>query len=158
MIVDARRNRSKNSERIGSLNLSRGALALMRGSFSAQKISRKYPVLAGLHRGIDGGLIGVLLCAALMSALALHSQYLWRLSFSRLEITRDLTHRLEESIANLEIYLLNSVISPKTVVETKSTDLIYIDPPINDSHIYKNSSDNIDYYHGLLSHPVTYGY
>ena len=93
-----------------------------------------------------------------MSALALHSQYLWRLSFSRLEITRDLTHRLEESIANLERYLLNSVILPKTVVETKSTDLIYIDPPSKDSHTFVNSSDGVDYYHGLLTRPVTYGY
>ena len=70
---------------------------------------RKHPLLAGFHRSIDGALAGVILCAALMSALALHSQYLWTLSFSKLEMTRDLNQRLEESIANLEKHFLDTV-------------------------------------------------
>ena len=82
----------------------------MKGPFSPNKISRRYPILAAFHRGIDGGLAGVLLCTALMSALALHSQYLWTTSFSRLENTRELTHKLEESFQyltfmNKNIYL-----------------------------------------------------
>ncbi|KGG12874.1 hypothetical protein EV05_0546 [Prochlorococcus sp. MIT 0601] len=133
-------------------------LSLMRGSFSARKISRKYPVLAGFHRGIDGGLIGVLFCAALMSAVTLHSQYLWTRSFSKLEITRDLTHRLEESIANLERYLLNSVTLPNTMVETKSSDLLYIpSPPVN-RRTLSTSSVAVDYINRLSSSPIIHGY
>ena len=129
----------------------------MKGSFSANKISRRYPILAGLHRGIDGGLVGVLICTALMSALALHSQYLWTMSFSRLENTRELTHRLEESIANLERYLLNSITLPKIMVKTKSADLIYIDAPRKDSRFNANVI-NSDSHNRFSRHPITQGY
>ncbi|ABX08450.1 hypothetical protein [Prochlorococcus marinus] len=129
----------------------------MKGPFSPHKISRRYPILAGFHRGIDGGLVGVLLCTALMSALALHSQYLWTISFSRLEHTRELTYKLEESIANLERYLLHSIVLPKIMVKTTSADLIYLDAPRADSRSNTNISTSDNYYN-LSHYPITHGY
>ncbi len=157
MFVNSRGNRSGGLERKSSAINSGRTLSLMRGSFSARKISRKYPVLASLHRSLDGGLIGVLLCASIMSALALHSQYLWTKSFSRLEITRDLTQKLEESIANLERYLLNSVTLPNSMVETKSADLLYIQAPLKPSRVSRNVYGDFDF-HALSRHPISHGY
>ncbi len=133
MFVETRRARPLSIRQL-KLKKPIGTFPLFTRSFTVKRIARKHPILAGFHRGIDGGLFGVIFCAALMSALALHSQYLWTRSFSRLETTRDLTHRLEESIANLERYLLLSVTMPKIMVETKSTDLLYIDSPRKMSH------------------------
>ena len=129
----------------------------MKGPFSSNKIARRYPILAGLHRGIDGGLVGLLFCTAFMSALALHSQYLWTTSFSRLENTRELTHKLEESIANLERYLLKTITLPKIMVKTKSADLIYIDAPYTDSRANTDISKSDSYYR-LSRYPASHGY
>ncbi len=130
----------------------------MRGYFSTKNIKRKYPLLATFHRGIDGGLIGVLLCTATVSALALHSQYLWTLSYSRLEVTRNLTHRLEESIANFERYLLKSITLPKTMVETKSSDLLYLDYPPKTNRFNLNVSSHFSFGNKFLNYPITHGY
>ncbi len=157
MSIEIRRTRSVN---VG-LKLkepSKSTSALFASSFKVKRISRKYPILAGLHRGIDGGLIGVIFCAALMSSVALHSQYLWTRSFSRLEITRDLNHRLEESIASLERYLLASVIMPKIMVQTKSTDLIYIDSPAKMSHKKLKGSSSNSFPKRYNQLPISHGY
>lgn len=102
---------------------------LNKTGFSNKNLFRKNPILASMHRGLDGAIVGVVFCAALMSALALHSQYLWRLSFSRLQMTRDLNHRLEEATANLERYYLATTTLAKPMVATKATDLLYIKSP-----------------------------
>ena len=127
------------------------------GGYS-KKIFRKHPFLAGLHRGIDGALLGVIFCAALMSALALHSQYLWSLSFSRLEATRALNQRLEESITNLESYFLASTSIPQSMVPTKSSDLLSIDSVKAKNFSSKEIEINFSSLYSLLHSPITHGY
>ena len=93
-----------------------------------------------------------------MSALALHSQYLWTLSYSRLEKTRNLNQKLEESITNLELYILETTTLSKTLVPTKATDLLYIDF-IKDK---KNSSNALslfaNQFRDLSNYPIRDGY
>ena len=129
-----------------------------KNSFSAKNIFRKHRLLSGFHRSLDGALLGVIVCAALMSALALHSQYLWTLSFSRLEMIRDLNQRLEESSTNLERYFLDNIVLSKHMVQTKATDLLYIDALDNK----KNSREYISkLFMGLnrfTSYPIRHGY
>ncbi len=105
---------------------SANSLHLIQGSFSPKRVARQFPLIAGLHRAADGALIGVALAVALMSALTLHWQYLWTSAFSKLEITRDLTHRLTESTAMLEIDLLERSRVNKSMVPTKISKLIYL--------------------------------
>ncbi len=157
MSVDTRRTRPVNIG-LQSKEQSVPTVTWLARSFTVKRISRKYPILAGLHRGIDGGLIGVIFCAALMSFVALHSQYLWTRSFSRLEITRDLTHRLEESIAGLERYLLASVMMPKVMVQATSSDLLYIDSPRKMSDKKLNDSFRKRSHKRYNEFPITRGY
>ena len=110
-------------------NYSNKALSLFKASFATPNISRKYPLLLSLHRGIDGALAGVIISGAVLTGLALHSQHLWTLNFSRLHLTRDLIHRIEESTVILEKYFLASASSPNAMVSTKSAHLIYVDKP-----------------------------
>ncbi len=111
-------------------NYSKKALSFLKASFATTNISRKYPLLLSLHRSIDGALAGVIISGALMTGLALHSQHLWTLNFSKLHLTRDLIHRMEESTAILERYFLASASAPNAMVSTKSAHLIYIDKPL----------------------------
>ena len=64
-----------------------------------------------------------------MSAVALHSQYLWTNSFTKLEVIRDLNLRILESTSILESYLLKNQKLSKSLVPTKAEDLIYVDRP-----------------------------
>ena len=68
-------------ERKDSTKKFRKSLYLLRGSFSSRKVSRQSPVLAGLHKATDGGLVGVLMAASLMSFVALHYQHMWTVAF-----------------------------------------------------------------------------
>ena len=97
--------------------------------FSSKQVNRKFPILAALHVVLDGALVGVLTLVAIMSAVALHSQYLWTNSFTKLEITRDLNLRILESTSILESYLLKNQKLSKSLVTTKADDLIYVDRP-----------------------------
>ena len=97
--------------------------------FPSKEVHRKFPILAALHIVVDGALVGVLTIVAIMSSVALHSQYLWTKSFTQLEITRDLNFRLLESTSILESYLLNNQKLSSTLVQTKAEDLIYVDRP-----------------------------
>ena len=99
------------------------------GFFSSKKIQRKFPIQAALHFVLDGALIGVISTVAIMSFVALHSQYLWTKSFTKLEITRDLNRRILESTSILEGYLLKNLKLSKYLVPTKAEDLVYIDSP-----------------------------
>ena len=129
-----------------------------KNSFLIKNTFRKHPILAGFHRSLDGAILGVILCVSLMSALALHSQYLWTLSFSRLEKTRDLNKKLEESITNLELYFLETTNLSKTLVPTKATDLLYLDA-LKDK---KNSSNTLflmaNKFWKLSNYPIRDGY
>ena len=139
-------------------NYSKKAVALFKASFATTNISRKYPLLLSLHRGIDGALVGVIISGAIMTGLALHSQHLWTLNFSRLHLTRDLIHRLEESTAILERYFLASASDPKVMVSTKSAHLIYIDRPLEKKTSIKDFLGNIGKQMTSLSHPILNGY
>ena len=65
----------------------------------------------------------------MMSAVALHSQYLWTKSFTKLETTRDLNRRILESTSILESYLLKNQNLSRYLVPTKAEDLIYVERP-----------------------------
>ena len=84
---------------------------------------------AALHIVLDGALVGILITVAIMSSVALHSQYLWTKSFTKLETTRDLNRRLLESTSILESYLLKNQKVSRNLVSTKAEDLIYVDRP-----------------------------
>ena len=104
-------------------NGSKRALFLLKRSFVTPNVLRKYPLLSSFHRGVDGALVGVIVSGAIMTALALHSQHLWTINFSRLQLTKDLNHRLQESTAMLERYFLKSASDPNLMVKTKSAHL-----------------------------------
>ena len=66
---------------------------------------------------------------AIVSSVALHSQYLWTKSFTKLESTRDLNRRILESTSIIEGYLLKNQKLSRHLVPTKAEDLIYVDRP-----------------------------
>jgi len=98
-------------------------------SFSSKQVHRKFPIQASLHILVDGALVGVVTIVAIMSSIALHSQYLWTKSFTKLEMTRDLNLRLLESTSILESYLLKNEKLSRSLVPTKAEDLIYVEMP-----------------------------
>ena len=97
--------------------------------FSSKQVHRKFPIQASLHILVDGALVGVITIVAIMSSIALHSQYLWTKSFTKLEMTRDLNLRLLESTSILESYLLKNEKLSRSLVPTKAEDLIYVEMP-----------------------------
>ncbi len=98
-------------------------------SVSSKHIQREFPIQAALHVLLDGALVGVLATVAIMSAVALHSSYLWTKSFTKLETTRDLNRRLLESTSILEGYLLNNQKLSRYLVPAKAENLVYVDSP-----------------------------
>ena len=97
--------------------------------FTSKYIQRKFPVQAALHIILDGALVGVLATVAIMSSVALHSQYLWTKSFTKLETTRDLNRRILESTSILEGYLLKNQKLSSYLVPAKAEDLVYVARP-----------------------------
>ena len=106
-----------------------GAFHLIQGSLSHRKIARKFPILVGFHKASDGTLIGVLIVAALMTSFTLHWQHIWTVAFTRLEATRELSHRLLDSTAMLERHILRNTHLPKSMVSTKASNLVYLERP-----------------------------
>jgi hypothetical protein len=102
---------------------------LLKSVFSSKQVQRKFPIQAALHIVLDGALVGILITVAIMSSVALHSQYLWTKSFTKLETTRDLNRRTLESTSILESYLLKNQKLSRNLVPTKAEDLIYVDRP-----------------------------
>jgi len=102
---------------------------LLNSVFSSKQVQRKFPIQAALHIVLDGALVGILITVAIMSSVALHSQYLWTKSFTKLETTRDLNRRTLESTSILESYLLKNQKLSRNLVPTKAEDLIYVDRP-----------------------------
>ena len=111
---------------------------LIQGSLSSGRVSRRSPVLGGLHRIADGTLLGVITAVAVLSGLTLHWQHRWTLSFQRLEGTRALSHRLTESTAQLEQHLLRRTARPSSLVPTKVANLVYLNRP--ESSVAKQES------------------
>ena len=102
---------------------------MLNSVFSSKQVQRKFPIQAALHIVLDGALVGILITVAIMSSVALHSQYLWTKSFTKLETTRDLNRRTLESTSILESYLLKNKKLSRNLVPTKAEDLIYVDRP-----------------------------
>ena len=102
---------------------------LLNSVFSSKQVQRKFPIHAALHILLDGALLGMLTIVAIMTFVALHSQYLWTKSFTKLETTRDLNRRIFESTSILESYLLKNPKLSRNLVSTKAEDLIYVDRP-----------------------------
>ena len=124
-------------------------LSFITGTFASKRISRKYPWLVGLHKFADGALLGVLLTVALMSGFTLYWQQLWTEAFYKLEITRDLQHRLTESTAMLEKYLLDDPDIPLSMVPTQAADLIYLNKSEIDSFSFDEDSLNSTFVEGI---------
>ena len=104
-------------------------MELLNSVFSSKQVQRKFPIQTALHIVLDGALVGILITVAIMSSVALHSQYLWTKSFTKLETTRDLNRRTLESTSILESYLLKNQKLSRNLVSTKAEDLIYVDRP-----------------------------
>ena len=102
---------------------------MLNSVFSSKQVQRKFPIQAALHIVLDGALVGILITVAIMSSVALHSQYLWTKSFTKLETTRDLNRKTLESTSILESYLLKNQKLSRNLVPTKAEDLIYVDRP-----------------------------
>ena len=133
-------------------------LYLLQGSLFHRKVPKKFPLLIGLHRAMDGALLGSLLAVTMMSALTLHWQHLWTVAFAQLERTRDLTHKLTDSTATLERYLLKSSNLPVSMVPTKASDLLYLDGPEIGSQRKKDASDFFAVLKSVRLHNTNHGY
>ncbi len=115
--------------KVGQFQKKKLSRELFNSVFSSKQVQRKFPIQAALHIVLDGALVGILITVAIMSSVALHSQYLWTKSFTKLETTRDLNRRIMESTSILESYLLKNQKLSKNLVPTKAEDLIYVERP-----------------------------
>ncbi len=122
-------SRTLYKEKVGQFQKKKLPKGLLNSVFSSRQVQRKFPIQAALHIVLDGALVGILTIVAIMSSVALHSQYLWTKSFTKLETTRDLNRRILESTSILESYLLKNQKLSRNLVPTKAEDLIYVDRP-----------------------------
>ena len=122
-------SRTLYKKKVGQFQKKKLPSGLFNSVFSSKKVQKQFPIQAALHIVLDGALVGILTTVAIMSSVALHSQYLWTKSFTKLEITRDLNRRILESTSILENYLLKHQKLSKYLVPTKAEDLIYVDRP-----------------------------
>ena len=155
-VVAALQQRSVTANRAVSRARSVRTLELIQGSLSSRKVARQSPVLAGLHRAADGALIGVLVAAALMSALTLHWQHRWTIAFNRLETTRSLAHRLTESTAMIERHLLVETRLPQSMVPTKVANLLYLERSADPSGVVVSGESQL--LSQLMGQPINHGY
>tara|TARA_B100000700_G_scaffold277910_1_gene325634 strand:- start:954 stop:1418 length:465 start_codon:yes stop_codon:yes gene_type:complete len=127
--------------------------------FTSKQVQRKFPVQAALHTILDGALVGVLVTVAIMSSVALHSQYLWTEAFTKLTKTRDLNKRILESTSILESYLLKNQKLSRSLVPTKAEDLIYVNKPSqqNTQSLYKKTLKR-KLFEKVVSFPLKSGY
>ena len=122
-------SRTLYKQKVGQFQKKKLSKGLLNSVFSSKQVQRKFPIQAALHIVLDGALVGILITVAIMSSVALHSQYLWTKSFTKLETTRDLNRRILESTSILESYLLKNQKLSRYLVPTKAEDLIYVDRP-----------------------------
>ena len=144
---------------IGQFQKKKLPISCSNSFFSSKQVQRKFPIQAALHIALDGALIGVLTTVAIMSSVALHSQYLWTKSFTKLEIIRDLNRRILESTSILEGYLLKNQKVSGTLVSTRAKDLIYVERPNNQNiHLLVNKTLKEKILEKISSLPVKAGY
>ena len=122
-------SRSLYKQKVGQSQKKKLPKRLLNSVFSSKEVQRKFPIQAAFHIVLDGALVGIITVVAIMSSVALHSQYLWTKSFTKLETTRDLNRRILESTSILESYLLKNQKLSRNLVPTKAEDLIYVDRP-----------------------------
>ena len=122
-------SRTLYKQKVGQFQKKKLPKEFLNSVFLSKQVQRKFPIQAALHIVLDGALVGILITVAIMSAVALHSQYLWTKSFTKLETTRDLNRRILESTSILESYLLKNQKLSRNLVPTKAEDLIYVDRP-----------------------------
>ena len=103
---------------------------LIQGSLSSGRVARRSPLLGGLHRLMDGTLLGLIAAVAVLAGLTLHWQHRWTLSFRLLESTRTQAHRLTESTAVMEQHLLQRSQQPNSLVPTQVANLVHLDRPV----------------------------
>ncbi len=148
-----------NKRKVGHFQKKKLPIGFSNSFLSSKQVHRKFPIQAALHVVLDGALVGILVMVAIMSAVALHSQYLWTNSFTKLEIIRDLNLRILESTSILESYLLKNEKLSKSLIPTKAEDLVYVERPISQN----NRSLFVDTLSGrlfkkIVSLPVKSGY
>jgi hypothetical protein len=102
---------------------------LIQGSLSGRKLERRAPWITNLHRATDGTLAGLGVCMLALSALTLHWQNQWGVSYQQMEAAQVLEHKLQESSALLEQHHLGAVKRPGWLVPTSSEKLIYLPSP-----------------------------
>ncbi|QEY31379.1 hypothetical protein EVJ50_03030 [Synechococcus sp. RSCCF101] len=105
------------------------ALALIQGSLSGARVDRRSPWLAGLHRLVDGSLIGVGAAVLILAGLTLHWQHRWSRGFEALETAQLLEHRLREATATLERAYTGPTSRPPQMVATSTANLMYLPRP-----------------------------
>ena len=116
-------------KKLGQFQRKRLPVGYSNSFFPSKEVHRKFPFQAALHIFLDGALVSVLAIVAIMSSVALHSQYLWTKSFTELEMTRDLSLKFMESTSILESYLLKNQKLSSDLVPTKAKDLVYVERP-----------------------------
>ena len=116
-------------KKVGQFQKKKLPIAFSNSFFSSKQLKKKFPIQAAFHIALDGALIGILTTVAIVSSIALHSQYLWTKSFTKLESTRDLNRRILESTSVVEGYLLKNRNLSRYLVPTKAEDLLYVDRP-----------------------------
>ena len=122
-------SRTLYKQKVGQFQKKKLSKALLNSVFSSNQVQRKFPIPPAIHIALDGALIGILTTLAIVSSVALHSQYLWTKSFTKLESTRDLNRRILESTSIIEGYLLKNQKLSRDLVPTKAEDLVYVDRP-----------------------------
>ena len=122
-------SRTLYKQKVGQFQKKKLPKGLLNGVFLSKQVQRKFPIQAAFHIALDGALIGILTTVAIVSSIALHSQYLWTKSFTKLESTRDLNRRILESTSIIEGYLLKNQKLSRYLVPTKAEDLVYVDRP-----------------------------
>ncbi len=127
-------------KKVGQFQKKKLPINISNSLFPSKHVQRKFPIQAAFHVVLDGALVGVLISVVIMSSIALHSQYLWTRSFTKLETIRDLNRRIMESTSILEGYLLKNQKLSKYLVPTKAEDLIYVDSPPS----FKNNGFLVD--------------
>ena len=150
---------NRNKIKVGYLQKKKLPIVFFNSFFSSKQVQRQFPIQAALHVFLDGALLGLLIIVAIMSSVALHSQYLWTKSFTKLEITRDLNLRILESTSILESYLLKNQKLSRSLVPTKAKDLIYVDRPnLNNTRVSFNETLKRKLLEKIASLPIKSGY
>ena len=146
-------------KKVGQFQIKKLPIGFTNRFFSSKKVQRKFPIQAVLHILLDGALVGVLSTVAIMSSIALHSQYLWTKSFTKLERTRDLNRRILESTSILEGYLLKNKELSRSLVPTKAEDLVYVDRPSpQNTELLFNKTFKRRFFERISSLPLKSGY